>query len=136
MILQAYERSVNATQPPSTVHFVIHEEANEFLGAEIYELEDEAVVAAAERNAKISNDKQREVFDGVLLPPWNHGKGKEREFPKQSTSSTPVNQPQPPSAPIHQPSNHSHPSPVTQPPVTITVPKAPVFVPVDVHCHG
>ncbi|KIK15600.1 hypothetical protein PISMIDRAFT_16407 [Pisolithus microcarpus 441] len=89
MILQAYERSVNATQPTNTVHFVIHEEADEYLGAEIYELEDEAVVAAAERNAKISKDKRREVFDGVLLPPRSHGKGKEREFPKQSTSSTP-----------------------------------------------
>ncbi|KIK20429.1 hypothetical protein PISMIDRAFT_13016 [Pisolithus microcarpus 441] len=143
----AYERSVNATQPTNTVHFVIHEEANEYLGAEIYELEDEAVVAAAERNAKISKDKHREVFDGVLLPPQSHGKGKEREFPKQSTSSTPVNQPQPPikpssatvdppSAPIHQPSKRADLTPVTQPHATITVPQAPVFLPVDVHHCG
>ncbi|KIK25796.1 hypothetical protein PISMIDRAFT_9319 [Pisolithus microcarpus 441] len=139
-ILQAYERSVNVTQPTNTVHFVIHEEADEYLGAEIYELEDEAVVAAAERNAKILKDKCREVFDGVLLPPQSHGKGKEREFLKQSTSSTPVNQPQPPikpsSAPIHQPSKQADLTPVTQPHATITAPQAPVFVPVDVHCHG
>ncbi|KIK20364.1 hypothetical protein PISMIDRAFT_13045, partial [Pisolithus microcarpus 441] len=143
----AYERSVNATQPTNTVHFVIHEEANEYLRAEIFELEDEAVVAAAERNAKILKDKHREVFDGVLLPPRSHGKGKEREFPKQSTSSTPVNQPQlpikpssatvdPPSAPILQPSKRADLTPVTQPHATITAPQAPVFVPVNVHRCG
>ncbi|KIK25096.1 hypothetical protein PISMIDRAFT_9870 [Pisolithus microcarpus 441] len=146
MILQAYERSVSVTQPTNTVHFVIHEEADEYLGAEIYELEDEAV-ATAGRNAKILKDKHREVFNGVLLPPWSHGKGKEREFLKQSTSSTPDNQPQPPikpssatvdppSAPIHQPSKRADLTPVTQPHATITAPQAPVFVPIDVHHCG
>ncbi|KIK13260.1 hypothetical protein PISMIDRAFT_18110 [Pisolithus microcarpus 441] len=48
-----------------------------------------------------------------------------REFPKQSTSLTPVNQPQSPIKPSSIP-----------PHATITAPQAPVFVPVNVHCCG
>ncbi|KIO14827.1 hypothetical protein M404DRAFT_17686, partial [Pisolithus tinctorius Marx 270] len=106
-ILQAYERTKAAAQPANAVHFVIHEEAKEESSAEIYELEEEPLVAAVDRSNKVTKEKRKAVFDSVLVPPHSHGKEKESQDPKPSSSA---------SIPAPQ-----------------KVPLAPAFVPVDVH---
>ncbi|KIN97833.1 hypothetical protein M404DRAFT_31897 [Pisolithus tinctorius Marx 270] len=106
-ILQAYECTLAAAQPANVVCFVVHEDIEEESSAEIYELEDEPLVAAVDRSTKITKENRKAVFDSVLVPPHSHGKEKENQMPKPSSSA---------SIPVPQ-----------------KAPLAPVFVPVDVH---
>ncbi|KIM55079.1 hypothetical protein SCLCIDRAFT_135426, partial [Scleroderma citrinum Foug A] len=67
-ILQAYERHSAAARTASSVRFVTHAEEELELG--IYELEDEELlVAAADRIPKITKEKRKATFDGVIIPP-------------------------------------------------------------------
>ncbi|KIM51064.1 hypothetical protein SCLCIDRAFT_33765 [Scleroderma citrinum Foug A] len=108
-ILQAYERHSAAARTASSVRFVTHAEEELELG--IYELEDEELlVAAADCIPKITKEKRKATFDGVIIPP--HRKGKENQPPTPGPAPKPV-------------------------PSTSVYPPAPIPIPVliDVHPH-
>ena len=81
--MQAYERHSAAARPASTVRFVTHveEEEEEVLESGICELEEEPLVAAVDRAPRITKEKRKAAFEGVIIPPYGKGKGKENQAP-------------------------------------------------------
>ncbi|KIM52094.1 hypothetical protein SCLCIDRAFT_32927 [Scleroderma citrinum Foug A] len=109
-ILQAYKHHSAAARTASSVCFVTH--AKEELELGIYELENKELLVAADCIPKITKEKRKAIFDGVVIPPHGKGKGKENQPPAPTFAPKPV-----PSTSVH-------------PPAPIPIP-----VPIDVHPH-
>jgi len=83
-ILQAYERHAAAARAANTVHFITHDE--EDLQTKIYELEEEEpLVATVDRVPRVTKEKRKVTFEGVIIPPYGKGKGKENRSHYQSS---------------------------------------------------
>ena len=109
-IMQAYEHHSAAARPASTVRFVTHVEEEEVLESGICELEEEPLVTAVDCAPRITKEKRKAAFEGVIIPPYGKGKGKKNQAP----AVTPVPAPKP--------------IPLTSAPI-------PMPTPIDVHTH-
>ncbi|KIM56441.1 hypothetical protein SCLCIDRAFT_29585 [Scleroderma citrinum Foug A] len=108
-ILQAYGCHSAAARTASSVRFVTHAEEELELG--IYELEDEEfLTAAADCAPRITKEKRKAAFDGVIIPPHGKGKGKENQPPAATPAPKPV-------------------------PLTSVYPPAPIPMPVPINVH-
>jgi len=79
--MQAYEHHSAAARPASTVCFVTHVEEKEVLESGICELEEEPLVTAVDHAPRVTKEKRKAAFEGVIIPPYGKGKGKENQAP-------------------------------------------------------